>query len=96
MTVLSTLLATAGLDLAAQWLGWAYGAYHRTEKYYDLTGSATYVGLVAWHCLRRRGHQPRRRGSLLVGEWGGMVKGCIVHADRCRWWGGGGSRWEAG
>ena len=72
MTVLSTLLATAGLDLAAQWLGWAYGAWHRTEKYYDLTGSATYVGLVAWHCLRRRHHHftaRQKMNALLVVLW---------------------------
>ena len=41
-----SLLGTLALDMAIQWVAWAFAALLKTEKFYDLTGSLTFVTLA--------------------------------------------------
>ncbi|GLC65793.1 hypothetical protein PLESTF_000340600 [Pleodorina starrii] len=54
------LLGWLVVDLAINWLGWAAAAAFRTEKFYDLLGSASFLTLTA--------------GSLLTGGASGARK----------------------
>jgi len=40
-----SLLGAAVVDFAVQWIGWAFASWFQTEKFYDLTGSLTFIGL---------------------------------------------------
>lgn len=42
----STLAKCAATDLAIQWVGWAIASAFKTEKFYDLTGSGTFILLA--------------------------------------------------
>lgn len=44
------LLKAAAVDVAIQWIGFGYSSYMKTEKYYDLTGSSTFLYLT-WASL---------------------------------------------
>ncbi|XP_066564349.1 uncharacterized protein LOC136752723 [Amia ocellicauda] len=70
--VMGSALAKCALaDLAIQWLGWAVASALKTEKFYDLAGSGTFVLLA--HLSRRWGGSGYRRQSIqtgLVTVWG--------------------------
>ncbi|EDO44484.1 predicted protein [Nematostella vectensis] len=48
------LLTAAGFDFGIQWVLWAFASAFRTEKFYDLAGSATYI-FLAWQTLLSSG-----------------------------------------
>ncbi|CAF0785349.1 unnamed protein product [Rotaria sp. Silwood1] len=48
-----------GVDLAIQFIGWIISVKFRTEKYYDLTGSLTFILLT--YLSRNRTHQTLRQ-----------------------------------
>ena len=41
------LLTVAALDLVIQWTLWSIAAFHRTEKFFDLAGSSTFIFLTS-------------------------------------------------
>jgi len=41
-----TLLVAAGADFGLQFVGWAFACWLQTEKFYDMTGSLTFIGLT--------------------------------------------------
>lgn len=45
MAAWSTLVKAAQLDFGIQWVGWAIASLLKTEKFYDLAGSATFISL---------------------------------------------------
>jgi steroid 5-alpha reductase family enzyme len=53
------------VDLAIQWVGWALASLLRTERFYDLTGSLTFVTL-ALGTLLRGGAAAQPRSQLLT------------------------------
>ncbi|KAA0185819.1 hypothetical protein HAZT_HAZT008884, partial [Hyalella azteca] len=55
MSMPSTLPSLALIDFGMQWIGWAIAVLLRTEKFYDLTGSSTFI-LVICLCYRWHSH----------------------------------------
>ena len=45
------MLTLATVDFGIQWIVWAFSAYFATERFYDLTGSLTFL-LVTFLSLR--------------------------------------------
>ena len=39
----SHLVTSLGISMGVQWLGWAAASLLHTEKFYDLTGSLTFI-----------------------------------------------------
>ncbi|XP_062396262.1 uncharacterized protein si:ch211-210c8.6 [Sardina pilchardus] len=71
MTMGSTLAKCAITDLGIQWVGWAVASIFKTEKFYDLAGSGTFVALA--HLSRiwgGTGHQRQNIQTGLVTAWG--------------------------
>ncbi|MEQ2248278.1 hypothetical protein ILYODFUR_017590 [Ilyodon furcidens] len=67
----STLAKCALTDLGIQWAGWALAAAFRTEKFYDLAGSGTFILLA--HLSRIWGgasHTRQKVQTGLVTAWG--------------------------
>ncbi|XP_054465195.1 uncharacterized protein si:ch211-210c8.6 [Anoplopoma fimbria] len=67
----STLVKCAATDLGIQWAGWALAAAFRTEKFYDLAGSGTFILLA--HLSRFWGgasHVRQKVQTGLVTAWG--------------------------
>ncbi|KAJ4934464.1 hypothetical protein JOQ06_007259 [Pogonophryne albipinna] len=67
----SVLLKCAAADLGLQWGGWALAAALRTEKFYDLAGSGTFILLA--HLSRVWGGASHLRQNVqtgLVTAWG--------------------------
>lgn len=65
------LLKCAVTDLAIQWVGWGVASAFKTEKFYDLAGSGTFVLLTL--LSRRWGGSGYRRQNVqsgLVTAWG--------------------------
>ena len=69
----SFLLLLAGLSWSVQLCGWLWSGYHHSEKYYDLTGSLTFVLLILtslFHALTAPSYQyPSFVTALLPGLW---------------------------
>ncbi|XP_056130382.1 uncharacterized protein si:ch211-210c8.6 [Lampris incognitus] len=66
----SALVKCAVADLAIQWAGWAVAAAFRTERFYDLTGSGTFILLA--HLSRLwggAGHVRQNVQTWLVTAW---------------------------
>ncbi|KAG5282341.1 hypothetical protein AALO_G00054930 [Alosa alosa] len=71
MTMGSTLAKCAITDLGIQWVGWAVASTFKTEKFYDLAGSGTFVALA--HLSRiwgGTGYQRQNIQTGLVTAWG--------------------------
>ncbi|TNM86773.1 uncharacterized protein si:ch211-210c8.6 [Takifugu flavidus] len=67
----STLLKCAATDVGIQWAGWALAAALKTEKFYDLAGSGTFILLA--HLSRMWGganHIRQKVQTGLVTAWG--------------------------
>ncbi|XP_030278356.1 uncharacterized protein LOC115584775 [Sparus aurata] len=67
----STLVKCAATDLGIQWAGWALASAFRTEKFYDLAGSGTFILLA--HLSRFWGgasHVRQKVQTGLVTTWG--------------------------
>ncbi|XP_061114581.1 uncharacterized protein si:ch211-210c8.6 [Conger conger] len=67
----STFVKCAATDLAIQWFGWAVAAALKTEKFYDLAGSGTFILLA--HLSRMwggTGHVRQNVQTGLVTAWG--------------------------
>ncbi|KAI3357721.1 hypothetical protein L3Q82_016131, partial [Scortum barcoo] len=67
----STLVKCAVTDLGIQWAGWAAAAALKTEKFYDLAGSGTFILLA--HLSRiwgGAGHLRQKVQTGLVTAWG--------------------------
>lgn len=67
----STLAKCAATDLGIQWAGWALAATLKTEKFYDLAGSGTFILLA--HLSRIWGgasHIRQKVQTGLVTAWG--------------------------
>ncbi|KAI2649580.1 Sulfate adenylyltransferase subunit 1 [Labeo rohita] len=67
----STLAKCAATDLAIQWVGWALASALKTEKFYDLAGSGTFIMLA--HLSRiwgGNGHIRQNVQTGLVSAWG--------------------------
>ncbi|KAM9752935.1 uncharacterized protein ACNS7B_009235 [Menidia menidia] len=67
----STLVKCAATDLGIQWAGWALAAAFKTEKFYDLAGSGTFILLA--HLSRIWGgarHTRQKVQTGLVTAWG--------------------------
>ncbi|XP_071333292.1 uncharacterized protein [Trachinotus anak] len=67
----STLVKCAVTDLGIQWAGWAVAAALKTEKFYDLAGSGTFILLA--HLSRIWGgasHVRQKVQTGLVTAWG--------------------------
>jgi len=43
----NTIIKAAAVDFGIQWIAWAVAATLKTEKFYDLTGSLTYILITA-------------------------------------------------
>ena len=61
-SVLSRAVAT---DLTLQWVLFLVAAYFRTEKFYDLAGSATFILLSVQSLLQTRQFYPRQVSCFL-------------------------------
>uniref|UniRef100_A0A672FCL7 Uncharacterized LOC115408908 n=1 Tax=Salarias fasciatus TaxID=181472 RepID=A0A672FCL7_SALFA len=71
LTMGSTLVKCALTDLGVQWAGWALAAAFKTEKFYDLAGSGTFILLA--HLSRFWGganHTRQKVQTGLVTAWG--------------------------
>lgn len=55
------------LDFGVQTVGFAFSAYHKTEKWYDATGAFTYQALTLAMLFSSRGHIQTR--SLIAGSF---------------------------
>ncbi|KAM9505411.1 uncharacterized protein ACWYII_047825 [Salvelinus alpinus] len=67
----STIVKCAATDLGIQWAGWAIAAALKTEKFYDLAGSGTFILLA--HLSRYWGGTRHLRQNVqtgLVTAWG--------------------------
>ena len=57
-----SLLGVFAFDLAVQWVGWAFASALKTEKFYDLTGSLTFIASGAvGHLVGNSAAVPRAR-----------------------------------
>ncbi|RXM91578.1 hypothetical protein EOD39_21036 [Acipenser ruthenus] len=74
------LLKCAVTDLAIQWVGWGVASAFKTEKFYDLAGSGTFVLLTL---LSRRwggtGYRRQNVQSGLVTAWGLRRTDMLTH-----------------
>ncbi|TRY86648.1 hypothetical protein DNTS_005001 [Danionella cerebrum] len=67
----STLAKCAAADLAIQWVGWALASALKTEKFYDLAGSGTFILLAHLsRVLGGYGHLRQNVQTGLVTAWG--------------------------
>jgi Protein of unknown function (DUF1295) len=66
-----SLLGIFSFDLAAQWLGWAFASALKTEKFYDLFGSLTFIASgVGGHLGGTAAAVPRARvATALLCVW---------------------------
>ncbi|KAF3861090.1 hypothetical protein F7725_001345 [Dissostichus mawsoni] len=71
----SVLLKCAAADLGLQWGGWALAAALRTEKFYDLAGSGTFILLA--HLSRVWGGASHLRQNVQTG----LTRDFPLHAD---------------
>jgi steroid 5-alpha reductase family enzyme len=76
----ASLLSVFGLDLAIQLFGWAAAAVLQTERFYDLTGSLTYITLSLLTLLRGGASAvPRAQiATALVCLWAGRLGTYLV------------------
>ena len=54
------LVKAAVVDFAIQWALWVFAAYFRTEKFYDLAGSGTFLVLTLQTLLSDGRYHPRQ------------------------------------
>ncbi|XP_059902994.1 uncharacterized protein si:ch211-210c8.6 [Gadus macrocephalus] len=67
----STIVKCAVADLGIQWAGWAVAAAFKTEKFYDLAGSGTFILLAHLsHLWGGAGHVRQNVQTGLVTAWG--------------------------
>ena len=51
---MGAMMTLAAVDFGIQWVVWAFSAYFTTERFYDLTGSSTFL-IVTYLSLRLGG-----------------------------------------
>lgn len=57
------------VDFGVQWIGWALSSYLQTERFYDLTGAATFVSLAYLSLSWSKGHLRQTVLSNMVMAW---------------------------
>mmetsp|Transcript_14605 Transcript_14605/g.50201 ORF Transcript_14605/g.50201 Transcript_14605/m.50201 type:complete len:316 (+) Transcript_14605:38-985(+) len=66
----STMLGALVVDLAINWTGWAFASALKTEKFYDLLGSVSFVTLAVGSLCNADTYLPRQvAATCMVGCW---------------------------
>jgi hypothetical protein len=74
-----TLLGALVVDFAVQWVCWAAAAAWQTEKFYDLVGSGTFLGVaVGTLCVNDEYHPRAILATCMVGVWAVRLGGYLV------------------
>ncbi|GFO47818.1 delta(14)-sterol reductase-like, partial [Plakobranchus ocellatus] len=66
----NVILKAAAVDFGIQWVAWAVAASFQTEKFFDLTGSLTYITMTLMSLGSNKSYHTRQKvNSGMVLAW---------------------------